>query len=366
MSWRHYLALILLLIFGFTAVAAYKVYKGKYLKTETFIAAYMTNPNGTLATYLADNPGTSPDMAHGREALSEALGLWLLYAVEKDDKDLFEKHYTVLKQYFVTPQGFVYWKLTPAGIAEVSTNALVDDLRIVDSLLAADRKWGNAEWKETALTIGRFLASHLVKNGMLVDFFDQKFNNSPDTLTLSYLDLPSLDRLGTAGILPASVLQQAYLVIGQSPSDGVFYPKSYDVRTRQYQYDSTVNLIDQLLVALQLRHSGMPSSNLIAFLKQEFAQKGMINGTYDRQFRLAKGAFESPAVYALLIIYCIETGDRQFAVSLYERMAAFRQTSGTYQGGYVSGSNTHIFDNLYPQIAELKMYHAYPFYFVFH
>lgn len=364
MSWSRLLILTLLLTACLASVAFCKVYNGRYLKTEAFISSHMTNANGTLATYLTDTPVISPDLVHGREALSEATGLWLSYAAAKGDKELFEKHYAVFKQCFLTPEGFILWKLTPDGFTGVSTNALVDDLRIIDALLAADRKWNNQEWRESAAIIGSFLASNLTKNSVLVDFYDRKYKNSPDSLTLSYLNLPAIDWLGKSGILPPQVVENMYLVVGNMPTDGIFYPRTYDVKTRGYTFDQTANLIDQMLIALQQQYRSVPSDGLLQFLKQEFSRQHMINGEYDRQSRMPKGSFESPAVYALVILYSIEAGDREFAIAVYERMTAFRQTEGPYSGGYVSGGNTHIFDNLYPQIAELKMYKTYPLYFI--
>lgn len=364
MPWRRLLLLTLLLTICLASVAFCKVHNGRYLKTEAFIGAHMTNANGTLATYLLDAPVISPDLAHGREALSEAMGLWLAYAAEKGDKELFERYYAVFKQYFLTPQGFIFWKLTPNGVAEVSTNALVDDLRIIDALLTADRKWHKQEWRESAVTVGSFLAANLVKNGILVDFYDQKYKNSPDFLTLSYLNLPVIGWLDKSGILPPQTVENMSVIIEKMPTDGLFYPRSYDINTRSYTFDQSVNLIDQMLIALQQQSRGAPADSLVQFLKQEFNRQHTINGVYDRQSRLPKGSFESPAVYALIILYSIQAGDKDFATAIYERMVAFRQTAGPYAGGYVSSNNTHIFDNLYPQIAELKMYRTYPFYFI--
>lgn len=358
--------LVLAVLAGMAGFSAYKLLKPKYLKTETFVNTYMTNGNGTLATYLAETPKVSPDTASGREALSEALGLWLQYSVAKNDRMLFDRHYALLKKYFIAPQGYVYWKISPDGAASVSTNALVDDLRIIDALYSAAQKWDNAEYAATADGIGRITSSYLIKGGLLTDFFDFKYKNSPDSLTLSYLDVKPLSILRQRGILPAPVAEKTLGLLRELPSDGVFFPKTYHIKTGTYTYDASINLIDQLLVALQRNQAGVASPELMAFLKQQFYQNRVIYGNYTRQTREPAAAFESPAVYALVILYSLQAGDRQFAVDVYQRMIQFRQQKGIYAGGYVSRGETHIFDNLYPQLAELTLYKAYPLYFILH
>ncbi|MFC7558780.1 hypothetical protein ACFQY3_06865 [Paenibacillus farraposensis] len=83
--------------------------------TKRFIAKNLTNPNGTLATYLQKAKSVNPELAAGREALSESLGLWMQAALASDDQAAFEKSYETLNRYFVTDQDYIAWKLSPEG-----------------------------------------------------------------------------------------------------------------------------------------------------------------------------------------------------------------------------------------------------------
>lgn len=316
----------------------------------------MTNPNGTLATYLTETVNVSQDQAHGREALSESLGLWMQYAIEKEDPILFEQSYAVLKTCFFAPEGYLYWKTTPSGKANVTVNALVDDLRIIDVLLDAEQKWGNREWGKTAQTIGQAVSSYLIKDGLMIDFYDHNIKKSPDYVTLSYINPLPLQKLMDNNWLEQSVYSRSLQLIRTAPNDGVFFPKLYNIKDRGYSYDSTINLIDQMLVAQYRGYIGVPSEELYIFLKKEFYEKGVIYGTYDRISRISIGKFESPAVYALIILYSLEIGDTTFAFDLYQKMVQFRTKTGDYVGGYVSDGQTHIFDNLYPQLAEIRLH----------
>lgn len=349
------LTIVLLLVVG-SGAYLYFFYQPRYLETEAFIKKHMLNPNGTLATYLSETPAISPDLAHGREALSESLGLWLEYAVENKDKALFEQNYAILRQYFFAPEGFVYWKISPDGKSDVTTNALVDDLRLVDALLAAHQLWGQEEWAQTAGAIGNAVSLYLVKSNTFVDFYDRKYNKSADVLTLSYLDPRPLKRLGQWKPAEQPLYERGVAVIQAVPNDGTFFPKSYHLPSGQYAYDPVVNLIDQLLIALHRASQGIPSPELTAFLKNEFQIQGLIYGGYDRMSHEAPVKFESPSVYALAILYSLERNDTEWALALYKRMLQLQHRSGEYQGGYVSDNQTHIFDNVFPLIAEVRLY----------
>lgn len=349
------LTIVLLLVVG-SGAYLYFFYQPRYLETESFIKKHMLNPNGTLATYLSETPAISPDLAHGREALSESLGLWLEYAVENKDKALFQQNYAILRQYFFAPEGFVYWKISPDGKSDVTTNALVDDLRLVDALLAAHQLWGQEEWAQTAGAIGNAVSLYLVKSNTFVDFYDRKYNKSADVLTLSYLDPRPLKKQGQWKPAEQPLYDQAIGAIQAIPNDGVFFPKSYHLPSGQYAYDPVVNLIDQLLIALHRASQGIPSLELTAFLKNEFQIRGLIYGGYDRMSHEAPVKFESPSVYALAILYSLERNDTEWALALYKRMLQLQHRSGEYQGGYVSDNQTHIFDNVFPLLAEVRLY----------
>ncbi len=349
------LTIVLLLVVG-SGAYLYFFYQPRYLETESFIKKHMLNPNGTLATYLSETPAISPDLAHGREALSESLGLWLEYAVENKDKALFQQNYAILRQYFFAPEGFVYWKISPDGKSDVTTNALVDDLRLVDALLAAHQLWGQEEWAQTAGAIGNAVSLYLVRSNTFVDFYDRKYNKSADVLTLSYLDPRPLKKLGQWKPAEQPLYDRAIGAIQAIPNDGTFFPKSYHLLSGQYAYDPVVNLIDQLLIALHRASQGIPSPELTAFLKNEFEIRGLIYGGYDRMSHEAPVKFESPSVYALAILYSLERNDTEWALALYKRMLQLQHRSGEYQGGYVSDNQTHIFDNVFPLLAEVKLY----------
>lgn len=357
-----WLGMLLCITVIFTGVFLWR--SPQYLQTEAFIKEHMTNGNGTLATYLTAEESGASEAAKGREALSESMGLWLQYGAEKKDEDLFRQSAASLKAHFIGPEGLVYWKLTAEGKTLVSTNALVDDLRLVDALYSGYSLWGKEEYARMAQSIGQANGKYLAVDGMLVDFYDLKYKNHPDFLTLAYICPSTVQKLVSQGIFTEELGAATENLLATIPNDGIFYPKQYQLKTKKTVYEPVVNLVEQLYIMQHRRQLGLSSDPLYGFLRQEFYSKGVIYGTYDRISRQPPQPFESPAVYGLVILAALEQEDRQFALDVYKKMVSFRVTSGMYKGGYVSAGNTHVFDNLYPLLAEFTMYQTIPFFFL--
>ncbi|WP_018751764.1 hypothetical protein [Paenibacillus sanguinis] len=322
--------------------------------TEQFIKRHMMNANGTLATFLQEGVSDTPEIPAGREALSESLGLWMQYAVLKDDKALFESGYETLKQWFVAPEGYIAWKLTEDGQSMVHTNALVDDFRIIEALYEATYKWNREAYGTLADQLSSTVTDFLLREGTFVDYYDFSLQDSGSNISLSYLNMPAMAHMVYSGELAQSVYQRHKALLKDMPNDGRFYPKSYDPVANRYTYDDTINLIDQLLVALNVVDNGGDPAPLFTFIQTEFTQRQQIMGRYSRAGQPV-APYESPAVYGLSILLALRLNDVEFASQLYDRMLKFRGQDHTYPGGYVFDRNTHLFDNLYPLIAEQQL-----------
>ncbi|WP_343224583.1 glycosyl hydrolase family 8 [Paenibacillus sp. ACRSA] len=325
--------------------------------TAVFVQHHMTNPNGTLASYLKDAISDTPDVVAGREALSESLGLWMQYAVAKNDEELFKQSYDLLTTYFLMPQKYIAWKLDAEGESLVTTNALGDDLRIIGALLSAAELWeqDKARILKTAAELTQTLNQSVQMKGYYVDFHDFANGISSDTLSLVYVDLPALKAMEQHELLEPGTYEKYEYMLKSMPDDGVFYPKSFNVITKTYNYDEKVNLIDQLIVANHLATTSQKPDKLISFLKQEFATRKQLAGQYQRSDRTPVVSYESPSVYGLAILLAIKSGDPKWAKQLYNHMITFRSQDSNYPGGYVFNGDTHAFDNLFPLIAETEL-----------
>lgn len=325
--------------------------------TVSFVQKHMTNSNGTLATYLQDASSEDPNIVAGREALSESIGLWMQYAVTKNDQVLFEQSYDLLKTYFLMPQNYIAWKLDADGTSHVTTNALGDDVRIVGVLLKAADQWeqGREEKLATASHIVRTLTQSVQNKGYYVDFHDFSNGSSPDTLSLVYVDLQALHAMEQHEMLEPGTYIKYESLLKNMPDDGVFYPKTFNVVTKKYTYDDTVNLIDQLIVANHLTATDRRPDKLIAFLKKEFDTRHQLPGQYKRMGRTPAVSYESPSVYGLALLLAVQSSDPKWAKQLYNHMITLRSLDNAYPGGYVFDGDTHMFDNLFPLLGETEL-----------
>ncbi|MEH7235359.1 hypothetical protein [Bacillus sp. JJ1562] len=321
--------------------------------TEAFIKKWMTNPNGTIATYVLPDEDFDADLAKGRESLSESLGLWMQYAIVVDDRKLFEKAHQSLVAYFLEDDGFVYWKLNKLGTNQVYTNALVDDLRMMEALFQAEKKWGR-DYSATAMKIGEFLSENNIRDEVLVDYYDWQNGFSAKSLSLSYIDPVAIESMWERGLLDAKTAERTTGILREAPLKGVFYPKSY--RVEDYRFTDEVHMVDQALVAYHQAKLGIVAEDFLEFVKKEMMGAGVVYGRYQLVNGQPTVEYESPSVYGFLLMYSVEIGEKELAEKIYRRMASFRNSDkdSPYYGGYSvdKSGNTHAFDNLVPMLAE--------------
>lgn len=328
------------------------------LPTEAFINQYMLNSNGSVAAHLQGSSVSSPDLVSGREALSESLGLWMLDLVQRGDAKGFHQAYDTLLNDFMNSRGFVYWKIQPDGAKFVSSDALIDDYRIMDALSKAAQEWHNPSYNKTARTIAKALATNNDVNNLLVDFYDSTSNTAAPTLTTSYIDPAALSYMLHQGLISPVQYQANLNVLRNVPTRGVFYAKTYDIPSGTYQFAPVVNLIDQLYVGLHLSNLGVGRTPLYKFLKSQFYANGdKLYGQYDLETDKPAVSFECPAVYALAIQYAVKMHDAKFAKDLYSRLLQLRVNNpkSPYYGGYVFKQDTNVFNDLTAALAERTM-----------
>jgi hypothetical protein len=320
--------------------------------TQAFVEKWLMNPNGTIATYVLPDEEFDTDLAKGREALSESLGLWMQYAIVADDRKLFEKAHQSLIAYFMENDGFIYWKLNELGTSEVYTNALVDDLRIMEALFQAEKKW-RGNYGATAVKIGKFWNTQ-PQVGFLTDYYDSQYGHSGKTLSLSYIDPVAIESMWERGLLDAETAQRTIGILRGAPMKGGFYPKSYG--TRSYRFVEEVHMVDQALAAYHQAKLGIVSEEFLKFVKKEMSEAGVVYGRYKLENGRPTVEYESPSVYGFLLMYSVEIGEKELAEKIYRRMIAFRNDDkdSPYYGGYSvdKSGNTHVFDNLVPMLAE--------------
>ncbi|MCC9621945.1 hypothetical protein LPB41_09605 [Thalassospira sp. MA62] len=311
--------------------------------TESFVREHLLTEKGLIQTNVTDRD---------HEFLSESLGLYLLFLVERKRADEFAAQVDVLTEYFLHASDLVSWRLegTNDELTPSPANAWIDDARIVHALYEAGETFDEPSYVELAERIAAPLTSTGVKDGLPVDFVDLATSAKGDVLTLSYLDEDALRHMAVDDLY-----ENSKRLLKNAPLSEPFFAKSYVISTQTYQFDEEINMIDQLYVALRYEQFGLSTEPFYSFFKETF-NDGIVYGRYDRDSKEPTVNFESQAVYALAIFYLLERDERDFAERVMNRLTSsmVSDSSSDYYGGYVDvgTKETHAFDNLLPLLAE--------------
>lgn len=315
------------------------VTQGASAATESFITAYMMEKDGGIHTQYTGGSQTVPS---GSDTLSESQGLMMEYAVVTGQYPLFEKAYRYADEQLRNRYGLFSW--VRHNGQNQPHNALLDDLRIFRALADANQLWGG--YDEDLQKLGEALREYNVRNGELVDFFEDSSGRRSSRLSLAYADFEALELLGT------SYRDQALdIVRGGYISDAFpFYYSSFDYLSRSYSQDP-LNMIEALYTVYHLAKIGeMPEATEI-WLKKRMAADGL-RAKYTVQGEVAPGSdFDSTGVYAMVGLIAQEIGDAQLLTQALWRMEFTRtlNESSPFNGAFgQSEDDIRSFDQLAP------------------
>ncbi|MEC1634922.1 lipoprotein YdaJ [Bacillus mojavensis] len=314
---------------------------------EYFIYHNLMNDQGLIKTDFSDQPSY----------LSESIGLWMEFLVSRQDASHFQEQYQHLTDSFLLNHQLVTWKIQNGQAS--GTNALIDDMRIMVSLDQAAALWGSSQYEKTARDIGTALKSYNMYNGMFTDFFDSASQAASKDVTLSYVMPDALAVLKKYGIIDEETVQRNADVLYLAPLKNGFLPKTYSAESKQYKYDSEVNVIDQLYAAWHLPEGNEKAAVIAEWVKKEFQANGKLYGRYSADTKEPAVQYESPSVYALAALFLTKQHEDSSVIkAIYDRMNDFEilDPAKPYYGGYMSGADTHSFDNLLPLLAERKLF----------
>lgn len=314
--------------------------------TEQFVINELTTKNGLLRTDL---------IAQQDVFLAESAGLWLAYLLKKNDQDRFNEQVKVIKTHFLKDK-FIVWRID--GTKQANVNALIDDLRIICALFEAGEKWEDKSY----IKLGKTIGENIVKNGMLedtfVDFVDISTEEKANTITLSYIMPSALQQMNQHKLLSQPQLDKQLAILKEAPlADAGFFPKYFDIPSKNYVFDAELHMIDQLYTAYHKATLGEETQVFADWLQALFERDGKLYGRYDALLNEPSVNFESPAVYALATCYMLEFGDEKMAEVFFQLMESLKVDQNT---GYVDPltNTTHIFDNLLPLLAEREVENA--------
>lgn len=242
--------------------------------------------------------------------LSESIGMYMKYLVQVKDANEFEDQYIELTRNFVVQKGdseYLTWVLGENS----SVNALIDDVRIIDSLHEASRLFGEEKYQELADRLFKTIANKQRSDGLYVDFYDWKIEKPASRVTLSYLTLEFFELFSDS--------EQMRGLLEKADDDSLFFPEYYDVEKNNYIKSEEVHMVDQLLIASNKEYIENRSEKFENWVVKEWKTNNALKGKYNRKSLKPSVDYESLSVYYYLHAYFLQIGQRDLAKEVSER-----------------------------------------------
>lgn len=327
--------------------------EGNAKSTAEFVLTYMMDEEGGIhSAYL---PGKGADQK--TEVLSESQGLGLLYAVSIQDKELFDRILSYVKNKMWV-KGLAAWKVEDGQAAGV--NALIDDFRIYRALYSAENLWGG--YAAEINICETLLAEQGISRDGYVDFFDCQTREYASRFTLCYADLRAMNMLvektDDQEIKKACENAEQLLLRGQISNEFPLYYSWYNYDKERYENDD-LNTAEAMMTLLHLARQGKLKNNTIDWLKARMAGEGL-KMRYNVKGQTVKGYdYESTAVYAILVMIADEAGEEELRAQALKKLEKMRiaDMSLEYNGAYgmEDGSGITSFDQLMPMLAYRQL-----------
>lgn len=316
--------------------------------TAKFIKSHLFDKDKTLRTNFVGETGSEL-------ALSESMGLWLEYLSGDNKQQQFNEAYDTIKSEFMMKQGLIAWQILDGETA--TTNALIDDIRIIEALFKEGESTGNQQLIKEAITLSKAIVKYNYNDEFLVDFYDEEYGYANGTLTVSYLNVRPFKYMNEYDVISDEQYREIEQFMRDIPMQGNFYPITYHVKERAFEFSNEINLIDQLYIALHLERTSVNTDKFNDWLQNKEDESKKLFGRYDAYREEPIVTYESVAVYALIVLYAIERDDEKFAQHIWKKVKEFQVQgkSSEYYGGYVNNYQTHSFDNLLALIAEREL-----------
>lgn len=252
-----------------------------------------------------------------------------------------------MENHFLLKNNIISWQII--NDEKSPTNALIDDLRIIEALKIASEKWDDSNANQLATELIEGNKQYTMKDGYLINYSSENQKNRTDEINLSYINKKQFEYFN----FPDDQLGKQLAILEKTPiSEKSFYPLKFTINDKKYVFDEKVHMVDQLLTAMNIQEVKPNSNGFYEQLKFRFNRDQKIAGVYDLKSGKPSVNYESPAVYSYAIELARVKKDDEFEKQLLKRLNLLKnnQKDSAFYGTFISESSkeTHIFDNLMP------------------
>lgn len=322
----------------------------------TFMMDHMLQEEGGIKCNYIQYP-YEVEWARGEEVLSESQGLGMQYFLALGDQENYDKLLGFVKRKLNQAEGISY-RYTPDKEEPWRVNALVDDLRIIKTLLESEEMWGSKSYTTLGKAWSKRLYRTNVKENKLYDFYDGEYKIVNDFITLCYVDLVAVDKMSTHDIRWKAVREEmAHIVEGGYIGDQFpMFKTRYNYTTQTYEVNDYINMVEATLTILHLVEGGYTLETSTEFLKER-VEEGRLYTHYTLDGEEVTD-MQSTAIYAICAMIARAIDDPVFYEQSIEQMSRWQVMN---QGSAIYGAfgneetlDTYAFDNLMALLAYRK------------
>lgn len=319
-----------------------------------FIKQYLMNEENGIYTNYHPTTKTN-EWATGHEVLSESQGLYMLYLVKENKQEEFEQAVAFMNEYLINEDGVLVWR-SKADEELASSNAAIDDLRILRALYEAGIQWNTPQYSQLMQAIEQSFYKTNVIRGRLYGCYDGSAEDVVSTIPLCYFDLETIWKLSEVNPAWKKVYRKSLQTIEKGFLGKMFpfYAFQYDYDTRSYDNGEEWRMTEGVLTVLQLAKVGRHKDTTIQWLLEEL-KHGAIYGTYNTLTGVPTTHVESTAIYAGIAQIGKAIGNQELYDLAMDKMLTFQiQTENSLLKGAFGdeiSEQVYSYDNLQALLA---------------
>ncbi|BEP27787.1 glycosyl hydrolase family 8 [Helicovermis profundi] len=328
----------------------------------SFLDSKMSKKFGVIYTNYLSNKKT---LSHstGHEILSESIGLIMLYAVHTNNNLLFDSAYDyMIKNLFSNDIG-ILWRSEMSDNSVASSNASIDDLRILRALIEAKSLFDTDKYNTSIKRINDLTLSNLTYKNNLISYYSKNQVTSTNTIEIGYIDLFTIKLLINFDSRWKNVYKTSIKIVNSSKLKNIplFY-KSYNIKNKTYKINNKVNMLDSLITMLHLSEVDLLDDKSYNWLKNKFYKEGKLYGSYFLDGEPTYN-YESSAVYAIAARLADSQNDDIFYNDLLKKLVNLQVTNSQSEifgsFGNIDNLEVYSYDNLQSLLAfRRKNYEA--------
>lgn len=299
-----------------------------------FLQTQLMHPSGGIYSNLEEIYDSSEQYGVNHQMLAESTGLAMEYAVLANKPKFFEKQANFAhKQLRVKKYNLYRWRLGKNLGKISSSNATIDDLRIIDGYLQAYDQWGTQKYLRRAKASAKGLKRYAFRDGIMSNavWWNNSEIGTDNTAWISYFDFPVWQRLSDYSVFWSGVITTHYDLTEQAAIGNGLYHERYDIDAASFEQQDEVDTIHQLFIANHLAEAGYTelSQQTLDFFKNQYETTGEIRG----QYTLAgepSSPYQDISIYAQLADLAYFLGDTDFHSEMKALVRSFQIQNGAF------------------------------------